>query len=231
MASTTAPSPAATEPQKCCAKCSEPCTRSQFWRNHIKTHVPVEDDDSCCICREEYRAEHWNTAYGRPDVPCQVVGITGCNHIFGCGCLTEVLFSSQSSICPLCATPYFVHTQIGASSSEAHKNETSTAMASMFKVDYATARFRTFGETHNLASISRLRIDGMLADSRRFNLILCAIRSEKIQDIVTKLQDTTPSPIDARLYNLFTGEQVMYVYDDHSRSETGSSARARWQWW
>jgi len=55
----------------------------EFMRNHIITHVPVANDEACCMCREDYSTQSWNYAYGRPDVPCQVIGLQGCAHIIG----------------------------------------------------------------------------------------------------------------------------------------------------
>jgi len=205
-------------PKKCCSNCSEPRTYTQFMRNHVKTYVPVSEDDTCRICWGEYGS--WNQAFGCEDVPCRIVGIDKCNHVFGWGCITDIVCSSSTSICPLCGTPWFTRASIDqdgrgvADEPEAQKVEASREVASMFKVDYATARCRTYMEPEYQKSCQMLRHIELEADRRRFELVFDAVNSEEIQELVTGLLDSSNSPPDERLYDPYRGAQELYAYND-----------------
>jgi len=71
-----------------------------------------------------------------------------------------------------------------------------------------------FGEPAYRDLCSPLRLSVLVADWRRLEIVCRAINSQWIEDAILKLRDSTPSPIDYRLYDRYDGSQVAYAYND-----------------
>jgi hypothetical protein len=187
-------------------------------QNHLKMCDTAPGEDTCRICWDVYGG--WNLSFGRPDVAVQVIGIEGCSHVFGWGCLSNEVFSGDNNLCPLCRTawftkPKFLRDEGGQMSDhEAHIDEFSSGLADLLKVDYETARYAIYREEKYADSVAPLRMPQFFSDLRDEYRIAFAVKYDEIQQLITELQKSSPSPIDERLYDPYAGCQELYLYND-----------------
>ena len=204
-------------PDKCCDRCSPRRTCQQFFRNHVKQDVPVSEGDDCRICWNDYGV--MSVAQGIPDVACQIVGISGCNHTFGLACIKHITYNG-TTFCPLCSTQWFVnsftdeHGNGDESDDEAQRDEYPHMIAGRYSIDYDTARFRTYSEPEYYPLMSSMRLHEHEKVFEHAQQIRNEIMTEEIQDLAERLQDSSPNILDLRLYDPHRISQLMYPYEN-----------------
>jgi hypothetical protein len=77
-----------------------------FITDHVEeVQFTPDSDEECPICRLSYGSE--NLTVCMRDVPVRIVGIPGCNHIFGKACITQISKEGSRNLCPLCRTQWY----------------------------------------------------------------------------------------------------------------------------
>jgi hypothetical protein len=148
-----------------------------------------------------------NLRQGSPDVACQIVGLKGCFHVFGAACLVNIIISGVTC-CPFCRTKWYESYRGLQSDGEAQKEMKVSTTAMLFQVDMVAARLYEFHEAELFSLISVQTQVSIRETESLPKRVPVAMQTEEIQDLLTHLQDTQPSPLDLRLFNPFRGQQT-----------------------
>ncbi|KNG44717.1 hypothetical protein TW65_08429 [Stemphylium lycopersici] len=224
-------------PASCCTTCTSRRTCAEFLTHHVKTPDSTSEP-ICRICWQPFGS--LNLRLGSTDDACQVINIPNCAHVFGSACLRN-LVQTGSTCCPLCRAPWFTSACGSPYESEAQKRLLSSRTAARLQIDEEAARWFHYqyqwrgygneGEPFDQMDMdvedgrgrgTREEVRGMEnvpAQTRHLTIRLWAsfentvktVKEAWIQDLITDLQDTQPSPLDHRLFNRVTGQQDIYA--------------------